>query len=157
MRPIFRPIREVSKVDSEEMKVCRALGVHYGDRFALPMCLAYLCRKARDKHLFRGGVEDLHIILDGIQGLPIPLEWRWDNKTPSEVWYTMRFGDVEQLSRLIRALSDHSKREERLNRSREGFLRKLMDVTKSRYLERLKRKQHLQDSYESNVEACEGD
>lgn len=77
----------------------RAIGDKYGGMFALPMCLAVVCRIKRDADLFRKGVENLDVILRGIRDLAIPQYWSLDRVLRLDAHFVRGYGDVEQMYR----------------------------------------------------------
>lgn len=83
------------------LKRGREVANEYGERFALPMLLAFLCRVKRDDMLFQSGVSDenLHTILDGITGLRIPEQWDVDRGARDNAKFVAGYGDVEQFHR----------------------------------------------------------
>lgn len=97
----------LEKITPQAMETARRIGDQYGGDFALPMCLAVVCREKRDPMLFRNGVQELDIVLKGIADLPIPQKCSSDKAIQPDAEYVERSGDVEQLCRLMRALLEH--------------------------------------------------
>jgi len=95
----------VMKIRSASMRRGRQIGDQYGEEFALPMCLAFVCRKRRDVSWFRDGVLDLEVIQDGLQGLSIPEKWLHDRVPTKGASHISGWPDVEQLLRLTNVLA----------------------------------------------------
>lgn len=99
--------QECHEIVRESIDKARKIGDQYGDKFALPMLLAVLCRKKRDSKLFQEGIEEKQFnrLMDRISDLTIPGEWQDDSPVDREYEIKNGFGDVEQMCRLIYALS----------------------------------------------------
>jgi hypothetical protein len=82
-----------------------------GDNFALPMTVAILCCRKRDRGLWSKGVrsKDLELVLKGIKGLKVPQSWKRLDKVTGHSIIPDNLNDSKQLTRLIRALIKHFK------------------------------------------------
>lgn len=99
--------QENHEIGRHSIERARKIADQYGGDFVLPMFLAVLCRKKRDSKLFREGVEEKQFnrIMDDISDLEIPEKWHHDQLVDREYEINSGFGDVEQLCRLIYALT----------------------------------------------------
>lgn len=132
------------KISSESVRTARRIGDHYGGDFALPMCLAVLCRKQRDPKFFREGVEELDKILAGISDLlPVPQKWANDKATQRDAEYVKGYEDVEQMCRLMRALLELPKANER---RKENLWDDIERAGEARQIASMKRKRAIREA-----------
>lgn len=96
----------IYQITATSIQRARQIGETYGNKFAFPMALAVLCRVKRDPQLFRNGIKELQMILDGLRGLYNSTECGDDRMAYGGANFVSGYGDVEQFHRLLQVISD---------------------------------------------------
>ena len=101
-----------SFLNNEVIHIARKVGVQFGDDFALPMTLAYLCCDKHEPKPWMIGVrgKDFALVVYGIKGLKIPASWKTAQTYTGHAISSKNFSDTKQLTRLIQDLIGHFKR-----------------------------------------------
>lgn len=108
----------VEPLTKEVVEMARTAGKLFGPYFTLPVMLAILSCKRRDDDLWRHGVDN-EAVEKVLNELPntfkIPESWKKDRTITGHVISTRNYSDTKQMTRLMRAMVNHSKGKENVH------------------------------------------
>lgn len=104
----------IEPLTTETVEMAKTAGRLFGPYFTLPMMIAIVSCKRRDEDLWRHGVDDETVgkVLTVLPNVfKIPESWKKDKTiTGRQVISTKNYSDTKQMTRLMRAMVDRSKR-----------------------------------------------